>query len=85
MAKDGMVTVTLERKDSSLVIKAETDSLVPTVTMDFTDTYSKRLFRYEEEEKPPDKTGKSITVEVFIVLGTVLVLAIWLDNRRMKQ
>lgn len=84
MAKDGMVTVTLERKDSSLVIKAETDSLVPMTLVKTTKTLARKLSVSEEETKPPDKMGKNITVQVFILLGTVLVLAIWLENRRLK-
>lgn len=84
MAKDGMVTVTLERKDSSLVIKAETDSLVPMTLVKTTKTLARKLSVSEEETKPPDKMGKNITMQVFILMGTVLVLAIWFENKRLK-
>lgn len=55
-AKDGMVTVTVERKDSTLVIKAETDSIVPKLEMKTMETYAWKKLESEREEKPPDKT-----------------------------
>lgn len=85
MARDEGLTLTIGRKDSTLTIKAETDSIVPRVAMDITDTYTRRLFQIEEETKPPDKQGKSITVQVIILLGAILALVIWLENRRLKD
>ena len=55
MAKDGGLTLTLERKDSTLTIKAETDSIVPKVTMETTETVARKTLDSEREEKPPDK------------------------------
>ena len=85
MAKDGIVTVTLERKDSTLVIKAETDSLVPMTLSKTTKTLARKLSVCEEEVKPPDKKGEGITVHVFILLGVILILAIWLENKRLRK
>ena len=85
MARDEGLTLTIGRKDSTLTIKAETDSIVPRVAMDFTDIYTRRLFQNEEETKPPDKQGKSITVQVIIMLGAILAFAIWLEDRRLKN
>lgn len=80
-AKDGMVTVTLERKDSTLMIKAETDSIVPTVTMDFTDTYTLRKVEYDEESKPPDKEPWWKTwVYIFIPPAIVILFIIILPT-----
>ena len=57
MAKDGglVVSVSLNRKDTTLVIKAETDSIVPTLTMESEETVARNTLESEREEKPPDK------------------------------
>lgn len=73
-AKDGMVTVTLERKDSTLVIKAETDSIVPKLEMDFTDAYTLRKVEYDEESKPPDKVPWWKPWGYFIIPPAVAIL-----------
>ena len=59
MAKDGelVVSVSLNRKDSTLVIKAETDSIVPIVTVKSMETVARKITDSEREEKPPDKTS----------------------------
>ena len=55
MANDGIVTVTLERRDSTLVIKAETDSIMPKLEVKTMESYAWEKFESKQEEKPPDK------------------------------
>lgn len=54
-AEDGMVTVTLERKDTTLVITARTDSIVPKLEMKTMESYAWEKLESKREEKPPDK------------------------------
>lgn len=54
-AEDGMVTVTLERKDTTLVITAKTDSIVPKLEMKTMESYAWEKQESKREEKPPDK------------------------------
>ena len=87
MAKDGELTVSvsLNRKDSTLTIKAETDSIVPKVMMETTETVARKTLESEWEEKPPDKAvGKTIGILCF--MGFMLAaFVIWLDWRKLKD
>lgn len=83
--KEEGITLTIGRKDSTLTLKAETDSIVPMAVVKTTKTLARKVSVYEEETKPPDKQGKSITVQVIILLGAILAFAIWLENRRLKN
>lgn len=80
-AKDGMVTVTLERKDSTLVIKAETDSIVPTVTMETEERLAWKKLESEREEKPPDEVPWwQRWRHIFIALTSVAIFIIILPK-----
>ena len=57
MAKESGLTLTLERKDSTLHIKAETDSIAPVVTKETQETVAWKTSESELAEKASDKVS----------------------------
>ena len=79
-AEDGIVTVTLERKDTTLVITARTDSIVPKLEMKTEENYTWMEMESEREEKPPDKPSfwERFKGEVWeLAIGLLLCLVAW--------
>ena len=83
--KEEGITLTIGRKDSTLILKAESDSIMPMSVVKTTKTLARKISVCEEDTKPPDKQGKSVITQILIILGLLFILAIWLENRRMKK
>lgn len=75
IARDGelAVSVSLNRKDTTLVIKAETDSIVPKVTMETMESLTvRKTLESERKEKPPDKVPWWQYAAVFIIILLII-------------
>lgn len=75
LAKENGLTLTVERKDSTLHIKAETDSIVPTVTRETTET---SVWKTSESETPVaavPRRNRFLSVLIGVVAcGSLLLL-----------
>ena len=77
MDRDGGLILTLENNDGQLTIKAETDSIVPKVMAEKTETVARKTLEIEREEKPPDKVSWwQCTKGVLLEMGIALLICI---------
>lgn len=77
MATDRGLTLTVGRKDTTLVVEARTDSIAPQLTEEFTDTHTYSLNRSEDESKPSHK----FPWYLYVIAATLLILLVRLARK----
>lgn len=77
MATDRGLTLTVGRKDTTLVVEARTDSIAPQLTEEFTDTHTYSLNRSDDESKPSHK----FPWYLYVIAATLLILLVRLARK----